>query len=87
MSGTADADSLAQAYAIIEAYDDPGIDWWQLGGAALGALVGIPALGGRGRKLIGVGINALQHGEVKRAMGAAAAYSGLARSRLPEPQD
>jgi len=80
-------DALAHAHKIIDAYEDPGIDWWQLGGAAAGALLGIPALGGRGRKLIGVGIDALRHGEIKRAAGAAAAYSGLARSRLPEPQD
>lgn len=76
-----DQTTLEAAEAIVRAFEDPpGIDWLALLGAAGGALLGVPALGSRGREVLRAGVGALAHGDLRKAAKAAVAYVGTTHS-------
>jgi len=73
---------LEDARAVVAAADaiDDGFDWFDMVLAAGGALLGVPALGPRGRRIIGAGIDSLMHGDSKGVGRAVKAYSGASHS-------
>lgn len=75
-----DPDVLKVSHDIVEAYEGEGRDWMGILLAAGGAILGVPALGARGRSLISVGLRALAKGDVKTALNAVVAYPGTKHS-------
>jgi outer membrane lipoprotein SlyB len=73
---TATPSELEVARQVVLDYEGPSVDWRAVGVAALGAVLGIPALGSRGRALIGVASSAIARGDVSTALKSAAAYAG-----------
>jgi len=78
-----DAVSLSTAREIIDAYEDPGVDWWMIAGGALSLLAGVPYLGPRGRAIARIGAGAARRADPRGVVKAGLAYVGMARSGLP----